>query len=82
MLCRSPSCALLPFFGWQGFPTKINYRKKGTRILTSLLEDLVLFVVFCLGGGGGVGWLLIFGRFLSWGELQFTGSADYTSIDM
>ena len=33
------------FFGWEGSPTKIDYRKKkvkkGTRILTSLLEDLV-----------------------------------------
>ena len=29
-----------PFWG-EGFPTKIDYRKKGTLILTSLLEDLV-----------------------------------------
>ena len=35
-LTRSPSSALLPFFGG-GFP---YYRKKGTLILTSLLEDL------------------------------------------
>ena len=30
-------------FGWEGSPTKIDYRKKrknGTLILTSLLEDL------------------------------------------
>ena len=28
------------FFGWEGSPTKIDYRKKvGTLILTSLLED-------------------------------------------
>ena len=36
---RSPSIALLPFFG-EGSPTKIDYRKKGTLSLTSLLEDL------------------------------------------
>ena len=35
---RSPSS---PFLG-EGSPTKIDYRKKGTLILTSLLEDLVL----------------------------------------
>ena len=29
-----------PFLG-EGSPTKIDYRKKGTLILTSLLEDLV-----------------------------------------
>ena len=28
-----------PFFG-EGYPTKIDYRKKGTLILTSLLKDL------------------------------------------
>ena len=28
-----------PFFG-EGSPTKIDYRNKGTLILTSLLEDL------------------------------------------
>ena len=28
-----------PFFG-EGSPTKIDYRKKGTLVLTSLLEDL------------------------------------------
>ena len=38
---RSPSSALShPFFGWEGSPAKIDYRKKGTLILTSLLEDL------------------------------------------
>ena len=31
----------LPFFGVLGFPTKIDCRKKGTLIRTSLLEDLV-----------------------------------------
>ena len=39
---RSPSSALLPSCLGEGSPTKINYRKKGTLILTSLLEDLVL----------------------------------------
>ena len=29
------------FFGWEGSPTKIDYRKRvGTLVLTSLLEDL------------------------------------------
>ena len=28
------------FFGWEGSPTKIDDNKKGTLILTSLLEDL------------------------------------------
>ena len=32
-----------PFSG-EGFPTKTDYRKKGTLILTSLLEDLVTVV--------------------------------------
>ena len=40
ILTRSPSSALLPFFAWEGSPTKIDYRKKGTLILSSLLEDL------------------------------------------
>ena len=31
---------LTPFMG-EGSPTNINYSKKGTLILTSLLEDLV-----------------------------------------
>ena len=39
MQTKFPSSALLPFFGG-GFPTKIDYRKKSTRILTSRLEDL------------------------------------------
>ena len=39
MVARSPSSALLPFFG-EGSHTKIDYRKKGTLLLTSLLEDL------------------------------------------
>ena len=37
---RSPSSALLPTFLGEGSPTKIDCRKKGTLILTSLLEDL------------------------------------------
>ena len=35
---RSPSSALYPFLG-EGSPTKIDYRKKGSLILTSLLEQ-------------------------------------------
>ena len=53
-------------FLWEGSPTKIDYRKNGTLILTSLLEDLVtslflasFFVVcfvgsFLVGGTGNV----------------------------
>ena len=38
---RCPSSALLsPFLG-EGSPTDVDYRKKGTLILTSRLEDLV-----------------------------------------
>ena len=34
-------CTFSPFFGWEGSPTKIDYKKKvGSLILTSLLEDL------------------------------------------
>ena len=29
------------FWGREGSPTKIDYMKKGTLVLTSLLEDLV-----------------------------------------
>ena len=40
-----PSSArpLAPFFGWEGSPTKIDYRKKAEEFLslTSLLEGLV-----------------------------------------
>ena len=36
-----PPVVPLPFFG-EGSPTKIDYRKKGSLILTSLLADLVL----------------------------------------
>ena len=45
LLSRSFSSALLPFFG-EGSPTKIDCSKKGTLILTSLLEDLA---IFCCG---------------------------------
>ena len=41
-LSRSPQrkgALSLPFLVWEGSPTKIDYRK-GTLILTSLLEDL------------------------------------------
>ena len=33
----------MPFYTFlrKGSPTKIDYRKKGTLVLTSLLEDLV-----------------------------------------
>ena len=41
-MSRSPSSALFPLFWGEGSPTKIDYRKKGTLIPTSLLEDLVL----------------------------------------
>ena len=34
------SSALFPNLFGGGFPTEIDYRKKGTLILTSLLEDL------------------------------------------
>ena len=40
MFTRSPSSALCPLLG-EGFPTKRDYRKMGTLILTSLLEDVV-----------------------------------------
>ena len=34
-------CPFSPSYsGWEGSPSKIDYRKKGSRILTSLLEDL------------------------------------------
>ena len=39
---RSPSSAFYSFFG-EGSPTKIDYRKKASLILTSLLEDLERF---------------------------------------
>ena len=44
-LSKSPSSALLPFFGWEGSPTKIGYRKKGALILTSPLEDVVIKLI-------------------------------------
>ena len=57
-LSRSPSSALLPFLG-EGSRTKTDYRKTGTLILTSLLEDLAFKhqpqsgPLFCLAGGLG-----------------------------
>ena len=58
---RSPSSALShPFVGWEGSPTKIDYRKRGTLILTSLLEDLVEFA----GPGGSLAWM--FGQVGTW----------------
>ena len=49
-LLGPPVVAFFPFLG-EGSPTKIDYRKNGTLILTSLLEDssLVLFAI-CLDG--------------------------------
>ena len=41
---RSPS-NLLPFFGWEGSPTEIDYKQKVTLILSSLVEDLVMLVM-------------------------------------
>ena len=35
-----PIVPFSPLFWGAGFPTKIDYRKKGSLILTSLLEDL------------------------------------------
>ena len=51
MVCGNVACVLCRFtrfpssslFFERGSPTKIDYRKKGTLILTSLLEDLVHF---------------------------------------
>ena len=43
VVSRSPSSALVRFLFWgEGSPTKIDDRKKGTLILTSLLEDMVV----------------------------------------
>ena len=39
---------LTPFFGWEGSPTKIDYRKRGTLSNLSSLEDLVA-PQLCLG---------------------------------
>ena len=41
-------CPSLPFlFGWEGSPSKIDYRKNGTLILSSLPEDLVVDLETC-----------------------------------
>ena len=45
---RSPVVPFYPFLG-EGSPTKIDYRKKGALILTSLLEDLDVFVRHLFG---------------------------------
>ena len=46
-ISRLCSSALLsPFLG-EGSPTKIDYRKRGTLILTSLLEDLAEVWIGC-----------------------------------
>ena len=51
---RFPSSArLITLFG-EGSPTKIDCGKKGTLVLTSLLEDLVIFRV---GNGLWVMWV-------------------------
>ena len=52
VMCLGPParCPLFyPFFGRGCSPTKIDYREKGTLILTSLLENLVVQVVFLRG---------------------------------
>ena len=43
-----PVVPLYHFFGWEGSPTEIGCLKKGTPILTSLLEDLVVLAVFSM----------------------------------
>ena len=48
-----PVVPFYPLLG-EGSPTIIDCSKKGTHILTSLLEDLCGLVIF-LGGGRGVG---------------------------
>ena len=61
-MSMSPSSALLPSFEG-GSSTKIDYRKKGALIPTSLLEDLDVFPVFfsgwdiCLLGSLAEDWL-------------------------
>ena len=42
LVCLGPPAALLSrfFFAWEGSPTIIDYRNKGTLVLTALLEDL------------------------------------------
>ena len=43
-----PVAPFCPFLG-QGSPTKIDYTKKGTLILASLLEDLVFYLRLLCG---------------------------------
>ena len=40
-LFKTQSRSFYRFFLWEGLPTKINCRKQGTFVLTSILEDLV-----------------------------------------
>ena len=41
IITLDPSALFHPLFGWEVCPTKIDHRKKGTLVLSSLLEDLV-----------------------------------------
>ena len=50
-MSRSPSSVLLPFVGG-GFSKKIDYRQKGTLILTSLLDLDVCFLKHFPGQAG------------------------------
>ena len=72
-----PVVPFYPFFG-EGSPSKIDYRKTGTLILTSLLEDLgeVLSesrVFFCRGSLAGIPKNRIFRRrtFHMWQALRY-----------
>ena len=44
-----PVVPFSPLFLRQGSPTKMDYRKKGTLILTSMLEDLVVHLSHLYG---------------------------------
>ena len=46
---------LSPLFWLGGSPTKIDYRKKGTLILTALLEDLDLHAIYLRDSVDSVG---------------------------
>ena len=47
-MARFPGSALLPTILGEGSPTKIDYRKKGTPVLASLLEDLGILLQLLL----------------------------------
>ena len=47
--CQVPQCPFSLFFDWDGFSAKIRYRKKGTLILTSLLEEALWGLVQPVG---------------------------------